>query len=205
MYVRLRMADRPLRRSAGWPGCGIIEQLIPHPGCGGQPCNAIQNGISTFLDRSLHDLGGNGRACSDCHVPADRFQLSPATVESRFQAMQQRGGHGPNTDDPLFRPIDADDFRTNGVNATDFSNLRQNGLIRITFPLPPNIRLIDPQPGSRPTRPSSTSGAPFPASSTWRLPDPTVKSPGRAGRTPPAATNSTLASPRSRSRRSVRS
>ena len=28
--------------------------------------------------------------------------------------------------------------------ASDFRNLRQNGLIRITFPLPPNIRLIDP-------------------------------------------------------------
>ena len=26
----------------------------------------------------------------------------------------------------------------------DFSNLRQNGLIRITFELPPKIRLIDP-------------------------------------------------------------
>ena len=39
----------------------------------------------------------------------------------------------------------------NGDNASDFSNLRQNGLVRITFPLPPNIRLIDPatnQPSS---------------------------------------------------------
>ena len=41
-------------------------------------------------------------------------------------------------------PIDADDFRTNGENASDFSNLRQNGLVRITFPLPSNIKLIDP-------------------------------------------------------------
>lgn len=32
----------------------------------------------------------------------------------------------------------------NGDHATDCSNLRQNGLIRITFPLPSNIRLIDP-------------------------------------------------------------
>ena len=50
----------------------------------------------------------------------------------------------PNADDPLFRPIDADDFRTNGENASDFSNLRQNGLVRIVFPLPPTIRLVDP-------------------------------------------------------------
>jgi cytochrome c peroxidase len=46
-------------------------------------------------------------------------------------------------DDPLFRPIDADDFRLNGEHASDFSNLRSNGLVRIVFPLPPNIRLID--------------------------------------------------------------
>ena len=46
------------------------------------------------------------------------------------------GGAGcnPDADDPLFRPIDADDFRTNGDSAHDFSNLRQNGLVRITLP-----------------------------------------------------------------------
>src|SRR4029079_5736022 len=52
--------------------------------------------------------------------------------------------HHPDADDPLFRPLDADDFRVNGENATDFSNLRQNGLVRITFALPPNIKVIDP-------------------------------------------------------------
>ena len=45
---------------------------------------------------------------------------------------------------PFFGAIDADDFRINGENASDFSNLRQNGLVRITFPLPSNIWLIDP-------------------------------------------------------------
>ena len=50
----------------------------------------------------------------------------------------------PNADDPLFRPIDADDFRINGEQASDYSNLRENGLIRIVFALPPNMRLIDP-------------------------------------------------------------
>jgi cytochrome c peroxidase len=96
------------------------------------------------MDRRLHDLGGNGRACADCHMPADSFQLSPASAEARFQLLEWRRHFDPHADDPLFRPIDADDFRTNGAAASDFSNLRQNGLIRITFPLPPNIRLIDP-------------------------------------------------------------
>jgi cytochrome c peroxidase len=47
--------------------------------------------------------------------------------------------------------VDANDYRINGDNASDFSNLRENALIRITFPLPPNMRLIDPatnQPSS---------------------------------------------------------
>jgi cytochrome c peroxidase len=96
------------------------------------------------MDRRLRDLGANGRACADCHMPADSFQLSPASAEARFRLLEWRRQFDPQADDPLFRPIDADDFRTNGAAASDFSNLRQNGLIRITFPLPLNIRLIDP-------------------------------------------------------------
>jgi cytochrome c peroxidase len=112
--------------------------------CGGEPCEAVARGFRAFFDRRLEGLEGNGRACADCHMAKDHFQLSPADVEARFQRLQLRREHHPDADDPLFRPIDADDFRINGDNASDFSNLRQNGLIRITFTLPPNIRLIDP-------------------------------------------------------------
>ncbi len=112
--------------------------------CGAQPCDAVARGFRAFMDRRLHDLGGNGRACADCHMPTDSFQLSPASAEARFQLLQWRRQFDPQSDDPLFRPIDADDFRTHGAAATDFRNLRENGLIRITFALPPKIRLIDP-------------------------------------------------------------
>ena len=112
--------------------------------CGGEPCDAVLRGLRAFLDRSPDGLAGNGRACADCHMPTDSFQLSPASVEARFKLLQWRRRWDPKADDPLFRPIDADDFRTNGDSAHDFSNLRQNGLVRITFPLPPNMRLIDP-------------------------------------------------------------
>jgi cytochrome c peroxidase len=112
--------------------------------CGGEPCDAVLRGLLAFIDRSPAGLAGNGRACSDCHMPADSFQLSPAGVEARFKLLQSRRRSNPAADDPLFRPVDADDFRTNGDAARDFSNLRQNGLVRITFPLPPNMRLIDP-------------------------------------------------------------
>jgi cytochrome c peroxidase len=106
--------------------------------------HAVQRGFLAFFDRNPDGLAGNGRACADCHMPTDQFQLSPASVEARFRLLQLRRLGNPDADDPLFRPVDADDFRTNGDAASDFRNLRQNGLIRVTFPLPPAIRLIDP-------------------------------------------------------------
>ena len=66
--------------------------------------------------------------------PTDQFQLSPASAEARFAFLQWRRQWNPEADDPLFRPVDADDFRVNGDAASDFSNLRQNGLVRITYP-----------------------------------------------------------------------
>ena len=112
--------------------------------CGGEPCAAVFRGFLAFFDRELHTLDGNGRACADCHMLSDHFQLSPAGAEKRFQRLQRRREWNPRADDPLFRPLDADDFRTHGADAADFSNLRENGLIRIVFTLPPNLKLIDP-------------------------------------------------------------
>lgn len=112
--------------------------------CDGEPCAAAFRGFLAFFDRELHTLDGNGRSCADCHMVTDHFQLSPAGAESRFRRLQWRRKWNPSADDPLFRAIDADDFRTNGSAATDFRNLRENGLIRVTFALPPNMKLIDP-------------------------------------------------------------
>ncbi|HMJ12083.1 MAG TPA: hypothetical protein VK524_11750 [Polyangiaceae bacterium] len=109
---------------------------------------SIARGAMAFVDRKPRGLGGNGRSCADCHMITDSFQLSPTDAESRFQALQARRRTDPSADDPLFRPIDADDFRINGANASDYGNLRQNGLIRITFPLPPTVKLIDPATGT---------------------------------------------------------
>jgi cytochrome c peroxidase len=95
-------------------------------------------GDTDFHDRVLAGLGGNGRACSDCHMESNGFQLSPVNVEARFQIMNASG-----VDDPLFRPIDADDFVANGASASDYSNLRQNGLIRVRMQLPSNIKVVD--------------------------------------------------------------
>src|SRR6185436_12935490 len=85
--------------------------------CGGEPCDGVARGFRAFFDRRLHGLDGNGRSCADCHMATDHFQLAPSSVEARFQFLQFLRRRNPNADDPLFRPIDADDFRTNGENA----------------------------------------------------------------------------------------
>ena len=131
-------ADRGIR--AQRPGQNMPVQRR----CGTEPCDAVLRGLFTFFDRSLQGLEGNGRACADCHMATEQFRLTPKAAEARFQKLQDRRRYNPGADDPLFRPIDADDFHINGAQASDYSNLRQNGLIRIEFALPPNMRLIDP-------------------------------------------------------------
>jgi cytochrome c peroxidase len=140
---------------------GVIAAVMPHTGfgqvlegngamqlnCAEHPCDAVARGRAAFNDRNLNGLGGNGRSCADCHMPSESFQLSPAAARARFDALQAKREHNKNADDPLFRPVDADDFRINGDNAIDFSNLVENGLVRVTMPLPPNVKLIDPVTG----------------------------------------------------------
>ena len=81
--------------------------------------------------------GGNGRACATCHNPGDGFSLSPATVEGRWQRLQDARRRNANADDPLFRSIDADDGREN------FPLLRTRALFKVRVPLPSRVRLTD--------------------------------------------------------------
>jgi len=108
---------------------------------------AVARGRAAFNERNLNQLAGNGRSCADCHMPSESFQLSPAAAQMRFAALQAARMSDPNADDPLFRPVDADDFRLNGNSASDFSNLVDNGLVRVPMPLPLNVKLIDPITG----------------------------------------------------------
>ena len=146
--------------------CGGDEAEIPTPVLDADGCTAapdapvdtpVCRGKANFHDRTLAGLGGNGRACSDCHMDTENFQLTPAAAQARFAKMTATG-----VDDPLFRAIDADDFRVNGAAARDFTNLTQNGLIRVTIALPANVKLLDcaaavPCPAS--ARPTSESVA----------------------------------------------
>lgn len=114
------------------------------PDCSGEPCAAVERGFRAFHDSAPHGLTGNGRSCATCHVPEDRFQLSPTNAEARFQLLDLRRQFDPDADDPLFRPIDADDFLLNGEQASDFGKLRRFALVRVVMPLPSNVKLIDP-------------------------------------------------------------
>ena len=140
---------------------GVFAVVVPHAGrgqvlegngatelnCDEPPCDAVARGRAAFNRGNLNQLGGNGRSCADCHMPSDGFQLSPASAKARYDNLQARRLEDSTADDPLFRPIDADDFRINGNNAVDFSNLVENGLVRVTMPLPLNVKLIDTTTG----------------------------------------------------------
>lgn len=138
-----------LAMRASPPGPLPATAAPPHrEACGGEPCDAVARGRLRFLDRDIAGLDGNGRSCADCHMPGDSFQLSPASAEARFQLLRLRRQFDRDADDPLFRAVDADDFRVNGHRAHDFTNLRKNGLVRIPFILPPNMQVQDPVTGS---------------------------------------------------------
>lgn len=121
---------------------GDDSPALDADGCTAAPAapvdTAVCRGKANFHDRTLAGLGSNGRACSDCHMDSQNFQLTPAAAQVRFAQMTASG-----VDDPLFRAIDADDFRVNGAAAHEFTNLTQNGLVRVTIPLPANVKLLD--------------------------------------------------------------
>src|SRR5262245_44769276 len=96
--------------------------------CEHGPCDAVARGRAAFNNGNRQALGGNGRACADCHIPSEDFQLPPDAARARFEALVAERDVNKNADDPLFRPVDADEFRLKGENASDFSNLVDNGL-----------------------------------------------------------------------------
>ena len=78
-----------------------LPGALPTLNCGTAPCDAVARGRIAFSDRNPDGLGGNGRACADCHVPADHFQLSPALARGRFDALRFARLYNKNADDPL--------------------------------------------------------------------------------------------------------
>src|SRR5215471_14120745 len=81
--------------------------------CEAPPCDAVARGRAAFNDRNLNQLGGNGRACADCHMPSENFQLCPAIARARFEALQAEPAHTVTADDPPRRPGEARAYRVN--------------------------------------------------------------------------------------------
>jgi cytochrome c peroxidase len=140
------VAAAPQGRAIGQMPAATLTRLP----CEDDACEAAERGRKAFNDHRLTGLGGNGRSCADCHMPADGFQLSPVQARARFERVQARRAQHPDADDPLFRPVDADDFRTRGDRATDYTTLVESALVRVTMPLPSNVKLLDAVTG-RPT------------------------------------------------------
>src|SRR6266536_2353507 len=68
--------------------------------CDERPCDAVARGRAAFNDRNLNDLGGNGRACSDCHprllsLGLRRCRLNGRTT--RMQTIRSSGQWTPTT------------------------------------------------------------------------------------------------------------
>src|SRR4051794_37659081 len=86
-------------------GDGDPQLALDADGCSAAPAapvdTAVCRGKANFHDRTLAGLSGNGRACSDCHMDSQSFQLTPAAAQARLAQMTATG-----VDDPLFRAID---------------------------------------------------------------------------------------------------
>lgn len=81
----------------------------------------------------FQSLGTNGRTCGTCHVPEQASSLRAADASLIFRLTQGR--------DPLFAPVDgANCPKAARSDAAAHSLILQNGLFRISIPLPANAQ-----------------------------------------------------------------
>jgi cytochrome c peroxidase len=81
----------------------------------------------------FQSLGTNGRTCNSCHVSSSAWSISPAEVQSRFNAT--------NGSDPIFRTVDgancpSADVSTVTARRNAYSLLLNKGLIRVAIDTP---------------------------------------------------------------------
>jgi cytochrome c peroxidase len=81
----------------------------------------------------FQSLGTNGRSCGTCHGVSNAMSFSTAQAQARFAATSGA--------DPLFADVDgANCPGTNRSEASAHSLLLQNGLIRVSLPIPANAQ-----------------------------------------------------------------
>ena len=153
-------------------------------------------------------LPGRGRLLLDqsflasaAFVSASRTTSSPARsmeIDERIQILR-RQRHGRRR----WRESDSAAARRAGKSAN--SHAANNGLVRITFPLPPNIRLIDPATNAPSAETFVDVWRMVPTVNDVALTGPDGMNPWPRGPNMPAAISWMRASRRCRSRRSARS
>ena len=68
-------------------------QMLPNPT--GMSATLSTNGAIDLSNPFFQSLGTNGRSCSSCHVAADGWTVTPATIQQKFAASDGT--------DPIFR------------------------------------------------------------------------------------------------------
>ena len=134
MTARLAVALLPLLLLATTAaGPRVLPALVAAPNTEGVAITLGAGGAGMPDHPFFKSLGGSGRACATCHVPADGWSLVPSSVQRRFETTDGR--------DPLFRPHDAAvspraDVSTLPARRRAYALLLGRGLIRVGRPIP---------------------------------------------------------------------
>ena len=114
---------------------GDVEESLPADEDVAADEQAIHAGNPVAQGKKLfrrETFGGNDRTCSSCHTKKSGT-INPEQLQELYE---------DDPENPVFASIDSDD----GVGDS-FERLLSTATVRITLPLPPNIRLLD-DPGA---------------------------------------------------------
>ena len=106
---------------------------ITAKGAGLDPNTYFSAGAPKGTDPFFTSLGTNGRSCATCHVAAEGWSITPASLQARFDAT---GGT-----DPVFRTNDGSvspnaDVSTVNARRAAYAMLLSRGVIRVGIAIP---------------------------------------------------------------------
>jgi hypothetical protein len=113
----------------------IVPDNTPFPNATGSAVTVNVNGKIDLSNEFFQNLGTNGRSCDTCHRIEDGWSVTPAGVQTRFDATQGT--------DPIFRINDGSNSPNADVSTVDarraaYNMLLTKGLIRVGIGIPEN-------------------------------------------------------------------
>jgi cytochrome c peroxidase len=148
---------------------------LDHPNAAGTARSLYLNGPIDAKNAFFRSLGGNGRACVDCHQPAQGWSITPAGMQATFDATQGLAG--------VFRPVDGATHPTANVATVEarrsaYKLLLSRGLVRVGMAVPANAEFVvsaidDPYGAATPSalnvyrRPLPTANVKFLSTTMW--------------------------------------